>query len=102
MDGWMDGWVDGWMNGWIIIHVHTHTHSCIFLYLLKPGEEIPDTDEKKEKNEEQEEILDTNKSFTTKYRLRGIVVHSGQASGGHYYSFIHVKWDEMTNRKTNR
>ena len=23
-----------------------------------------------------------------KYRLRGIVVHSGQASGGHYYSFI--------------
>ena len=70
---------------------HTHTHICIFLYLLKPGEEIPDTDEKKEKNEEQEEILDTNKSFTTKYRLRGIVVHSGQASGGHYYSFIHVK-----------
>ena len=24
----------------------------------------------------------------TFYRLRGIVVHSGQASGGHYYSFI--------------
>ena len=23
-----------------------------------------------------------------KYRLRGVVVHSGQASGGHYYSFI--------------
>ena len=29
---------------------------------------------------------------STKYRLKGIVVHSGQASGGHYYSFIHVKW----------
>lgn len=24
----------------------------------------------------------------TEYRLAGIVVHSGQASGGHYYSFI--------------
>ena len=72
-------------------HTHTYAHSYIFLHLFKPGEEIPDTDEKKEENEEQEEILDTNKSFTTKYRLRGIVVHSGQASGGHYYSFIHVK-----------
>ena len=24
----------------------------------------------------------------TKYHLTGIVVHSGQASGGHYYSYI--------------
>ena len=24
----------------------------------------------------------------TKFELTGIVVHSGQASGGHYYSFI--------------
>ena len=24
----------------------------------------------------------------TKYRLVGVVVHSGQASGGHYYSYI--------------
>lgn len=24
----------------------------------------------------------------TKYRLRGVVVHSGEANGGHYYSFI--------------
>lgn len=24
----------------------------------------------------------------TKYELTGIVVHSGQASGGHYYSYI--------------
>ena len=76
---------------YIRTHTHTYAHSYIFQHLFKPGEEIPDTDEKKEENEEQEEILDTNKSFTTKYRLRGIVVHSGQASGGHYYSFIHVK-----------
>ncbi|XP_008200473.2 probable ubiquitin carboxyl-terminal hydrolase FAF-X isoform X3 [Tribolium castaneum] len=33
--------------------------------------------------------LDPNASDTcTKYRLSGIVVHSGQASGGHYYSYI--------------
>ena len=25
---------------------------------------------------------------STKYRLVGVVVHSGQASGGHYYSYI--------------
>ena len=24
----------------------------------------------------------------TKYRLVGVLVHSGQASGGHYYSYI--------------
>lgn len=28
------------------------------------------------------------KDTCTKYQLTGIVVHSGQASGGHYYSFI--------------
>lgn len=27
-------------------------------------------------------------STETKYHLSGIVVHSGQASGGHYYSYI--------------
>uniref|UniRef100_A0A914C2F9 USP domain-containing protein n=1 Tax=Acrobeloides nanus TaxID=290746 RepID=A0A914C2F9_9BILA len=27
-------------------------------------------------------------SFNTRYRLRGVLVHSGQANGGHYYSFI--------------
>ena len=25
---------------------------------------------------------------SSNYRLKGVVVHSGQASGGHYYSFI--------------
>ena len=29
---------------------------------------------------------------STKYRLRGVVVHSGQASGGHYYSFVYLKY----------
>lgn len=28
----------------------------------------------------------------TKYQLTGIVVHSGQASGGHYYSYILHKY----------
>jgi len=34
---------------------------------------------------------DLDDSQVRKYRLRGIVVHSGQASGGHYYSFIRNK-----------
>lgn len=29
-----------------------------------------------------------SKEVCTKYQLTGIVVHSGQASGGHYYSYI--------------
>lgn len=29
-----------------------------------------------------------SKDVCTKYHLTGIVVHSGQASGGHYYSYI--------------
>ena len=28
----------------------------------------------------------------TKYRLVGILVHSGQASGGHYYSYIRQRF----------
>ncbi|XP_075236606.1 ubiquitin carboxyl-terminal hydrolase-like faf isoform X2 [Lycorma delicatula] len=31
---------------------------------------------------------DVTKDVCTKYQLTGIVVHSGQASGGHYYSYI--------------
>ena len=56
---------------------HTHT-----------GEEIPDSAENKKEDKEKEM---SSKHMTTKYRLRGILVHSGQASGGHYYSFILVK-----------
>ena len=31
---------------------------------------------------------ETNRDICTRYQLTGIVVHSGQASGGHYYSYI--------------
>jgi hypothetical protein len=31
---------------------------------------------------------DLDNTDTTEYTLRGMVVHSGQASGGHYYSYI--------------
>lgn len=30
----------------------------------------------------------SGRDVCTRYRLSGIVVHSGQASGGHYYSYI--------------
>lgn len=42
------------------------------------------------KADEEEEGEDPSISsiYSTKYRLVGIVVHSGQANGGHYYSFI--------------
>lgn len=36
---------------------------------------------------EYEDELDDSQS-TTRYQLTGIVVHSGQASGGHYFSYI--------------
>ncbi len=38
--------------------------------------------------DENEEIDEMAGSVCTKYRLVGVVVHSGQASGGHYYSYI--------------
>ena len=48
-----------------------------------PPEGQEKTDQEKAKEE------DTNKNDDkTHYRLRGIVVLRGQASGGHYYSFI--------------
>merc|ERR1711963_1190997 len=37
------------------------------------------------------EIIEFICFFFLLFRLRGIVVHSGQASGGHYYSFIRNK-----------
>lgn len=36
---------------------------------------------------EYEDELDESQCIT-KYQLTGIVVHSGQASGGHYFSYI--------------
>ncbi|KAK3094503.1 hypothetical protein FSP39_002606 [Pinctada imbricata] len=41
-----------------------------------------------------DEELDLLKSQSTKYKLFGVVVHSGQASGGHYYSYILHKGDD--------
>jgi ubiquitin carboxyl-terminal hydrolase 9/24 len=46
---------------------------CVFI-----GEVIADD------NEEIEELS----KMCSKYKLVGVVVHSGQASGGHYYSYI--------------
>ncbi len=45
------------------------------------GEVIHDERESSDENEEEA-------PHSTRYRLVGVVVHSGQASGGHYYSYI--------------
>ena len=37
---------------------------------------------------EAEEEIKSETTRSTKYRLVGILVHSGQASGGHYYSYV--------------
>ncbi|XP_049853945.1 probable ubiquitin carboxyl-terminal hydrolase FAF-X isoform X1 [Schistocerca gregaria] len=39
-----------------------------------------------------------SKDLCTKYQLSGIVVHSGQASGGHYYSYILHKQNDGTSK----
>ena len=38
---------------------------------------------------------ETDSTTSTIYRLMGVVVHSGQASGGHYYSYIIPRWETM-------
>ena len=43
--------------------------------------------EEKEKDEVENEPK-VEKPGSTVYNLVGVVVHSGQASGGHYYSYI--------------
>ncbi|KAL1379426.1 hypothetical protein pipiens_014916 [Culex pipiens pipiens] len=35
-----------------------------------------------------DDCVEAGESSETRYQLTGIVVHSGQASGGHYFSFI--------------
>ena len=66
----------------------------VIIYVII-GEVIPtntdattDDEEKGDKEKEEKDGSDDNDDDSTFYRLRGIVVHSGQASGGHYYSFI--------------
>ena len=60
------------------------------------GEVIPTntdaTPDDKEKEDKEKGEKDEGDDDCTFYRLRGIVVHSGQASGGHYYSFISYRW----------
>jgi len=55
------------------------------------GEEIPHSDDSDEEKEKKTPGDKPGGRVSTKYRLRGLVVHSGQASGGHYYSFIQLK-----------
>ena len=38
--------------------------------------------------DENEEGEEKSENSSTKYQLTGVVVHSGQASGGHYFSYI--------------
>ena len=47
---------------------------------------------------EDEEALPQKETQCTKYDLCGIVVHSGQASGGHYYSYILYKSNNGTKK----
>ena len=52
------------------------------------GEIIEATDGESNKTRESKDEEDISISTSTIYRLMGVVVHSGQASGGHYYSYI--------------
>ncbi|XP_066928951.1 ubiquitin carboxyl-terminal hydrolase 9X-like [Clytia hemisphaerica] len=58
--------------------------------LAKIEGEVIEDDESTEstKNKECEMEEEETKPSSTIYRLMGVVVHSGQASGGHYYSYI--------------
>lgn len=60
---------------------------------LLQGESSEGHKTKEEEKEEQGSPGDEpGEGVSTKYRLRGVVVHSGQASGGHYYSFINLRF----------
>lgn len=71
------------------------TKSCaLWFILISEGETIPDTskDEDDVKEDQDNEVNEKDDiSIGTLYKLRGVLVHSGQASGGHYYSFMHLK-----------
>ena len=58
--------------------------------LAKIEGEIVEDDSIEERNGEKEEKIpgEENRHRSTIYKLVGVVVHSGQASGGHYYSYI--------------
>ena len=45
-------------------------------------------------------LRDKSEASDSKYKLSGILVHSGSADAGHYYSFIKVgdKWFEFNDK----
>lgn len=45
-------------------------------------------------------LRDKQEISDSKYRLSGVLVHSGSAESGHYYSFIKVgeKWYEFNDK----
>lgn len=72
--------------------------------LISLGETIPDTSKEATEDKEDEKDSDEGRSgerekndpiVGSQYQLRGILVHSGQASGGHYYSFMHIRCAPM-------
>lgn len=44
-----------------------------------------------ESADDEQTTTDTVDNDGTQYKLVGIIVHMGQANGGHYYSFIQQK-----------
>lgn len=63
----------------------------------KLKKQLNDEGEGKNKEEDKKTPGDEpSEGVSTKYRLRGIVVHSGQASGGHYYSFIQIRYNKFS------
>ena len=75
------------------------TSTLLAIHCVIVGEVIPSNtdatpDDKEKGDKEKEEKDDDDGTF---YRLRGIVVHSGQASGGHYYSFISYRYKQYDN-----
>ena len=76
--------------------------SANFSKINDKNKEEMNNEEKRDKEKEQvnktaEEKVpsrpgdEPGQGVSSKYRLRGVVVHSGQASGGHYYSFIYLR-----------
>ena len=56
--------------------------------LAKIEGELVEDDRCEEKVKTEGDEDGTEKPGSTVYNLVGVVVHSGQASGGHYYSYI--------------
>ena len=77
--------VEGQSRPALFILLSTITYFC-------PTPTPPPSGEVIEEDNESENTKSEDSPECTAYSLRGIVVHSGQASGGHYYSFIRYRW----------